>query len=664
MAEKKTKTENKKESSSAPIKPSARAEAKPAQKTTKTTQKSGKPAQKTTKATQKSGKTAQKTTKTAIKSAKPTQRAVDSKPKDAANAPEINSAFVPADTPHEFVIDTDEVKDFKSGTEASMDAAPDVEYKFHAAPVVYSDADAPAHTPSAYNIDNDYHEYSTDGTEKPIVEEPAAPHKRFLRKSVGARTWFSFALLALFMIVFFWSAYALIFATSFESLKRRELINRSEQIAMGISYRNGWSISELSLDQLRLMNGELMLFTVEESEQGYKVTAELYVNAYSQEGAPAIAEIFETALTVDFIASAKKHPSVSTFKYDDTNYYSYGTYKVVRTGFVPVAEEQNVFVCLVCPFVMFDGSVSTIQNVMIICSAIVLVVSVLFGTFISRTLTKPITGLSKDAQRLAEGDFAIRFDSKGYAEFDSLAAALNKAKDEMEKTEGMRRELLANVSHDLRTPLTMVKAYAESLRDLPYKDPEKHTVHAQIIIDEADKLTALVTDLLDLSRLQSGVYTPNPSLIRLDTLARDVTERFAIKAEQGYTFVKNFEEVNAYCDSRFIEQVIYNLVGNALNYAGNDKVVIVATKVHNGKARFEVSDHGKGIKKEELATVWDRYYRSAQSKRTVVGTGLGLSICKSILTSHGARYGTISAVGKGTTFFFELPMTQEESKFN
>lgn len=603
--------------------------------------------------------------KTLARTAKPTEKRskVNAVGDENAVEPEIESGFNTELPTQGFVIDPTEIKDYKSGTEADEVASPDVEYKFHAAPVVYSEADAPAHAPSAYNIDNDYHEFSTDGSEIAEDEVAAAPRRKFHRKSVGARTWCSFALLALFMIVFFWSAYALVFATSFEALKRRELIDRCEQVAVGMSYRDGWQLSEPSRDKLRLMNGELMVFTVDETSEGYEVSAELYVNAFGQVINPVITELFDEVLTSEFIIKSEKTANVTTFRYDSNNYYAFGTYRNVRIGNVPVAEEQNVFVCIICPISVYDGSVATIQHVMIICSVIVLVVTVAFGTFISRTLTKPITGLSKDAQRLAEGDFSIRFDAKGYAEFDSLAAALNKAKDEMEKTEGMRRELLANVSHDLRTPLTMVKAYAESLRDLPYKNPEKHTEHAQIIIDEADKLTTLVTDLLDLSRLQSGVYTPNPSLIRLDMLARDVTERFSIKTEQGYTFVKHFEEVYAYCDSRFIEQVIYNLVGNALNYAGNDKVVIVTAKENNGFARFEVSDHGKGIKKEELATVWDRYYRSAQTKRAVVGTGLGLSICKSILISHGARYGTISAVGKGTTFYFELPMTQEESKF-
>lgn len=632
-----SESENKIEKLKEPQKPSARAVTKPTKTRAKTKTKAEGGAK-----------------KTSARAAKPAEN-VESDEDSAV--PEIENGFNTELPTQAFVIDPAEIKDYKSGTEADEVASPDVEYKFHAAPVVYSDTDAPAHAPSAYNIDNDYHEFSTVGSESAEDEEATVPHRKFHRKSVGVRTWFSFALLALFMIVFFWSAYALVFATSFEALKRRELIDRCEQVAVGMSYRDGWQLSEPSRDNLRLMNGELMVFTVDETLDGYEVSAELYVNAFGQIVNPAITDIFSEVLTGEFIVKSEKTPNVTTFRFDSNNYYAFGTYRNVRIGNVPVAEEQNVFVCIVCPFSVYDGSVATIQRVMIICSVIVFVVSIAFGTFISRTLTKPITGLSKDAQRLAEGDFSIRFDSKGYAEFDSLAAALNKAKDEMEKTEGMRRELLANVSHDLRTPLTMVKAYAESLRDLPYRNPEKHTEHAQIIIDEADKLTALVTDLLDLSRLQSGVYTPNPSLIRLDMLARDVTERFSIKTEQGYTFVKYFEEVYAYCDSRFIEQVIYNLVGNALNYAGNDKVVIVTAKEHNGFARFEVSDHGKGIKKEELATVWDRYYRSAQTKRAVVGTGLGLSICKSILTSHGARYGTISAAGKGTTFYFELPMS-------
>ena len=108
------------------------------------------------------------------------------------------------------------------------------------------------------------------------------------------------------------------------------------------------------------------------------------------------------------------------------------------------------------------------------------------------------------------------------------------------------------------------------------------------------------------------------------------------------------------CDKQKIEQVLYNLLTNAINYCGDDKTVILRLKAVDGKARVEVSDHGRGIAADELDAVWNRYYRAARSKRTAVGSGLGLSICKSVLTMHNAEFGVLSEVGEGSTFWFEL----------
>ena len=219
--------------------------------------------------------------------------------------------------------------------------------------------------------------------------------------------------------------------------------------------------------------------------------------------------------------------------------------------------------------------------------------------------------------------------------------------------------MLANVTHDLKTPLTMIKAYASMIQEISGGDPEKRAKHTQVIIDESDRLTALVNDILNLSKIRSGMDTLKLQTFNLSEFIHTVLERFGYLTEKmGYTLERDIEdELYTEADMEKIEQVVYNLVGNAVNYTGEDKKIGVALKrTENGKIRFSVSDTGKGIPPEEISTIWDRYYRSSEThKRPIKGTGLGLSIVKTILIKHNFEYGVESEVGKGSTFYVLFP---------
>ena len=235
-----------------------------------------------------------------------------------------------------------------------------------------------------------------------------------------------------------------------------------------------------------------------------------------------------------------------------------------------------------------------------------------------------------------------------------MSDTLNHATHELAKAESLQRELIANVSHDLRTPLTMITAYSEVMRDLPGENTPENV---QVVIDEAKRLTNLVNDLLDISKLQAGVTELELKEYDLTESIDSVLERYSKFLEQnGFTI--NFEydrQVVVSADEFKIYQVIYNLVNNAINYAGDDKSVTVRQRITGSIVRIEVSDTGKGIAKEELENVWERYYKVDKShKRAMMGTGLGLSIVKNILKLHNAQFGVNSEEGVGTTFWFEL----------
>ncbi len=281
---------------------------------------------------------------------------------------------------------------------------------------------------------------------------------------------------------------------------------------------------------------------------------------------------------------------------------------------------------------------------------------------LSGWFVNPITELTKKARMLAEGDFDVDFHGNDYGrELLELAESLNFARDELSKTDRMQKELIANVSHDFKTPLTMIKGYASMIIEISGDNPEKRNKHAQIIVDEADRLTSLVGDVLDLSKIRSGIAQLEMERFDVGDYLREVLDRFAyLESTQGYVFEVEIEDgLYARADKLKIGQVLYNLIGNAVNYTGEDKRVLVALKREDGCFRFSVTDTGAGIKSEELGGIWDRYYRSTENhKRPVQGTGLGLSIVKTILERHGFYYGVNSELGKGSTFYVLFPIAE------
>lgn len=296
----------------------------------------------------------------------------------------------------------------------------------------------------------------------------------------------------------------------------------------------------------------------------------------------------------------------------------------------------------------------------------VFVLSLALSGVVSGWFTKPIIEMKKKATALARGDFNVDFHGDDYGqELIELAEALNFARDELSKADAMQKELIANVSHDFKTPLTMIKAYASMIIEISGEIPEKREKHAQIIVDEADRLTTLVTDLLELSKIRSGLETLKEEIFDMSAYVKDVLSRFQYLAEgHGYVFHVDMEKgLYTRGDKTKLGQVLYNLIGNAVNYTGENKRVFVELKhTSKGVFRFSVTDTGKGIKEEDLATIWDRYYRSSEThKRPVQGTGLGLSIVKTVLERHQFVFGVNSEVGVGSTFYVDFPLVAEET---
>lgn len=304
-----------------------------------------------------------------------------------------------------------------------------------------------------------------------------------------------------------------------------------------------------------------------------------------------------------------------------------------------------------------DSTISILRGQLVFVSIIVLLLSFIISYFISSYISSPIVKMSKTAKKLGQGEFDVSFDSDTkILELDELSSTLNYSKNELKKTEELRRDLMANVSHDLKTPLTMIKAYAEMGRDLHKDNKKKRDKDMNTIIDEVDRLTLLVNDITTLSKMQSNIDVLEIENFNLIELITEILKRYEVYSElDDYKFIFNYnkDDIIINADKKKIEQVIYNLINNAINYTGEDNSVTINIIDRENDIVIEIIDTGKGISENDIPYIWDRYYKNKKEhKRNLVGTGLGLSIVKNIFLLHGYEYGVNSKKNEGSTFYF------------
>ena len=317
-----------------------------------------------------------------------------------------------------------------------------------------------------------------------------------------------------------------------------------------------------------------------------------------------------------------------------------GEYTVlVTTSLVHVAEAGNV-----------------LSTVLPMTAALIFIMALSAAWLFSAWFTKPLRQLSSAARQMALGNYAVQVDSSRRDELGDLAQDFNHMASEVQHAAQMQRDLLANVSHDLRTPLTLIKGYAETVRDLTGDDKAHRDEQMNIIVDEADRLTALVSSVMELSKVTSGTYKCERVHFDMGQLCDEVSERYdAVCAQNGWQLQLELpeEELPVYADPDMMQRALHNLLGNAMHHIGKDGIFILRAFRCSEGVRVEVEDHGPGIAAADLPYIFDRYYRS-RSDAGKQGTGLGLSITKAIFQQHSFRFGVQSTVGKGTTFWFVM----------
>jgi signal transduction histidine kinase len=301
-----------------------------------------------------------------------------------------------------------------------------------------------------------------------------------------------------------------------------------------------------------------------------------------------------------------------------------------------------------------NATITTLRYQLYLVTGVMLLLSVGLALLIARRVSRPLVEINNSAKALAAGNYDIQFNGRGFREIGELSGTLNAAAKELSKVESLRRELMANISHDLRTPLALIYSYAEMMHDFPNEITPDQT---QIIMDEAERLTSLVNDVLDITKLESGIQDLNIRKYSLTNSIEETTRRVGeLVKKDGYTITFNHDgEAIVAADETKITQVYYNLLINAVHYTGPEKTIEVRQTINDGKVCIAITDTGEGIAHEEQKYIWDRYYKiDKKHKRAVTGTGLGLSIVKKVIAMHGGSYGVESTIGQGSTFWFSL----------
>lgn len=485
---------------------------------------------------------------------------------------------------------------------------------------------------------------------------------RFDRKSIRFKLWISFSVFAIVLIGLIWFLQIFFLDNYYEEMKKTEVSKLAHQI-VDTYEEEGYDLYRLvdTLNSLASIN-EDMYIRIETMDGRTLVTPEYTgpesIYRYTKQINELRSELLENAPL----------PSVSNITYpsgenNNAGIMAYACYLSHPDGysrfFAP--ESPNYILYVISPLYPIQSTVSIMRHQLLYITTIAFLIAVGLALYFANRISRPIKAITRSAAEMGRGHYGVQFKGGTYTEVNDLAATLTHASRELEKTDMYQKDLIANVSHDLRTPLTMIKSYAEMIRDLSGNNPQKRESHLAVIIEEADRLNALVTDMLNMSRLQNRTISLEQKEFDLKETLETLLPSYDLLCEQdGYHITFHYTEslpVNG--DEEKIKQVLSNLINNAVKYCGEDKEIIISLRRAGRKARFEVTDHGAGIAPDELNRVWERYYKSSTHHvRQVEGSGLGLSIVKEILNLHKADYGVNSKLGKGSTFWFEMELVK------
>ena len=347
------------------------------------------------------------------------------------------------------------------------------------------------------------------------------------------------------------------------------------------------------------------------------------------------------------------------------SYYTVGTFfdsfdEKMISVFAPITSNYMVrgYVVIHYPISNIHASSDSLLNISYIMLVILFLLSLIIVIFFTEMVYIPLRKITEATEQYAAGNMHYEFSVDSEDEMGYLAASLNYMASEIARSEDNQKKFVANVSHDFRSPLTSIKGYLEAMLDgtIP---PEMHEKYLTIVLNETDRLTKLTNSLLTLNNLNTKGVMLERTDFDINQVIRNVAASFEGTCRQKnvaieLVLVGDYLYVNA--DMGKIQQVLYNLLDNAIKFSHHDSAIKIEITEKRSKIFVSVKDRGIGIPKDDLKLIWDRFYKSDLSRgKDKKGTGLGLSITKEIIHAHGEHINVISTEGVGTEFIFSLP---------
>lgn len=323
------------------------------------------------------------------------------------------------------------------------------------------------------------------------------------------------------------------------------------------------------------------------------------------------------------------------------------------------------YVVIHCDMADIQESCNSLLNISYITLVILFLLSLIILIFFTEMVYIPLRKITHATEQYAAGNMHYEFQVESEDEIGYLAACLNYMASQIAGAEDDQKKFVANVSHDFRSPLTSIRGYLEAMIDgtIP---PEMHEKYLGIVLNETERLTKLTNSLLTLNNLNTKGMLLDRTDFDINKVIRNTAASFegtCLKKSIAIELILTGEELYVNADMGKIQQVLYNLIDNAIKFSHHDSVIKIETSLKKNKLFVSVKDTGIGIPKEDLKLIWDRFYKSDLSRgKDKKGTGLGLSIVKEIISCHGEHINVISTEGVGSEFIFSLALAAKNDE--
>ncbi len=339
----------------------------------------------------------------------------------------------------------------------------------------------------------------------------------------------------------------------------------------------------------------------------------------------------------------------------------------VLSVFAPITSSFKVKGYVVIHYDMIDmtKSCNSLLSISYVMLVILLLLSLIILIFFTEIVYVPLRKITYATEQYAEGNMHYEFQVESDDEIGYLAACLNYMASQIAGAEDDQKKFVANVSHDFRSPLTSIRGYLDAMIDgtIP---PELHEKYLGILLNETERLTKLTNSLLMLNNLNTKGMLLDRTDFDINGIIRNTAASFEGTCKSktmAIELILTGDELYVHADMDKIQQVLYNLIDNAIKFSHHDSVIKVETSLKKNKLFTSIKDTGIGIPKDNLKLIWDRFYKSDLSRgKDKKGTGLGLSIVKEIINCHGEHINVISTEGVGTEFIFSLPLSAENEE--